>query len=243
MTEIQKHMMRTFVTLRIGVGAIGIVFPWLLVIGGAHYHVPFADSMSAYYHASAECPDPPPNPQSSACEIQGNGPMRNWFVGILFFIGTAIYAIKGFSRWENWLLNIAAIGSLGVALNPMPWPENPHWFSIHYACAITFFVACGLTCVLCADKTLDQFPNSPNREKLIKWYKNAYRVLAFFMIGAPLCTLVISRWITHKTFYLEVAGVTAFGIFLLVKTSELKRSEVERRVLEGSLKLNPRTLR
>ncbi len=255
MTSIQKHMMKTFVGLRVGVGVVGIVFPWLLVIGGASYHVPFADSMSAYYHATAQCYAPDsqlPDPgnladeknQGSPClnPGEGEGPMRNWFVGVLFFIGAAMFAITGFSVWEDWLLNIAFVGALGVALNPMPWPEGTG-FSIHYVCAIVFFAASGATCIFCADKTLNAMPECKDRDKIIARYKFVYRVLAGFMILAPLCTFISSRGKTHATFALEVAGVTAFGVYWLVKTSELRRSEVERRVFENTLNLDPRTLR
>jgi len=106
-----------------------------------------------------------------------------------------------------------------------------------------FFACSGLTCVFCADKTLNAMPLCKDREKIIARYKWTYRVLAAAMIFAPLCTFISSRGKTHATFALEVAGVTAFGVYWLVKTDELRRSEVERRALEGGLQLDPRTLR
>jgi hypothetical protein len=58
MTDIQKQMMATFLSLRVGVGVIGIVFPLLLWGGGTIAGFHLADSMSAYYHANRDCIDP-----------------------------------------------------------------------------------------------------------------------------------------------------------------------------------------
>lgn len=46
----------------------------------------------------------------------------------------------------------------------------------------------------------------------------------------------------HLGFWLEMAGVSAFGGYWLVKTVELRWSQVEHKALVGLLELNPRTL-
>ena len=124
MNPIQKLMLSMFIHLRIGVGVIGLSLPLVLVLGGHLMGVSFAGSMSAYYHATGECPLPkcPGATINPNCQEQGNGPMRNWFVGNLFFVGAAMFLMKGFSQWENWALNIAGIAAPCVALFPMEWP-------------------------------------------------------------------------------------------------------------------------
>ena len=58
LSDIQQQMMKTFLHLRVGIGVLGIVFPFLLWWGGRIvYHLPQADSMSAYYHATPACMD------------------------------------------------------------------------------------------------------------------------------------------------------------------------------------------
>lgn len=257
LTDIQKHMMSTFVGLRVGVGVVGILMPWFLVVVGLiHAQVPFADSMSAYYHATPACYAPDqqlpvpgnlhdPRNAGNPCFAPpvGAGPVRNWFVGLLFFIGTSIFAIRGFSIWEDWLLNIACVGAIGVALNPMPWPVGTGPVSIHYVCAMTFFGCSGLTCIFCADKTLKEIPPCADRERVIARYKRVYWLLGVGMFALPGAAFFFSRGTSHATFILEVAGVSAFGAYWLVKTAELRRSEVERRIMQGTVQLNPRTLR
>lgn len=175
-TDIQKHMMRTFITLRIAVGCLGLALPFILVYGGEYKHVPFAGSMSSYYHANSGCwiPDnipsqttgnaPWPPPSTDPCSAQGTGPMRNWFVAIFCFIGVGMFAIKGFSVYEDWLLNIAAVAAPVVAFNPMAWPPDGK-LSLHYASAIVFFICIGSTCIFRAHKTLKEMPQCPNRAK------------------------------------------------------------------------------
>lgn len=246
-----------FIHLRIGVGVVGLSLPWVLLLGGWAMHVSFAGSMSAYYHAT------PPHDGKAGCSLpkckgdkcaqvpsddgcvggpQGMGPMRNWFVGNLFFIGAAMFLMKGFSVWEDWALNIAGIAAPCVALFPMGWPCPTCGFSIHslhYPCAIAFFLCAGFTCVVCSEKTLKYVP--ANR---LKFYRRWYRILGIVMVVAP----AVAWGVTHVTrddhagFYLEAAGVMAFGAYWLFKTYELKASDIERRAVLGGAQLDPRSL-
>jgi len=249
LTDIQQHMLKTFLWLRIGIGLLGIVFPVLLLGVGHLYGItPQADSMSAYYHATRECIDPHLN-VSGQCEVDpqhpldplltGQGPMRNWFVGFLFAIGVGLFLIKGFSVWEDWLLTAAGILALMVALNPMPWTHDTTSFSIHYASAIAFFLMIAFVVLFCSGKTLKFMPETiPNREKVIAFYRTWYRLLAFAMVVFPLAAYAIGRkgvW-NESVFVAEALGVWAFGAFWLLKTKELSLSDVERRALAGEIK-------
>jgi hypothetical protein len=253
LTEIQKHMLKTFLWLRIGIGAIGILFPfWLWGVGGAIYHLPLADSMSAYYHATTWCMDPRllNDNGTSQCAghvlIAGAGPMRDWFVGILFAIGVGLALIKGFSVWEDWMLTIAGALAVVVATNPMPWlPGADGKPDIHYPAAITFFVLIGLTIWFCSGKTLQYMPDIPNKEKWIKFFRTMYSVFAIVMpVSAGLAFLGHQYWHWVKgIFVAEAAGVITFGFYWLAKTWELSKSEVERRAMRGELQMDTMTVK
>lgn len=250
MTNVQRQMMATFLSLRIGVGLIGIVFPFLLWGGGkiAGFHL--ADSMSAYYHANRDCIDPKLPEPEAPCTVEplptGTGPMRNWFVGVLFVMGVCLYLIKGFSKWENLLLTIAGILAVCVAIFPMPWTGgNVSGFPKHYVSAVTFFILIGFVCMFCSGKTLKFMPNIPDREKVIARYKIRYRALAITMALSPVAAYLFNEF-THQNrlgFWAEAFGVWAFGTYWLVKTKELKLSDVERRALKGEIDMDVSTLR
>lgn len=255
MTPIQKHMLMMFIALRLGVGALGISLPIILgVVGYVGYGIRLPGSMSAYYHATSACSGikvvkqeeaaeaSVTPPASDPCLVKGTGPMRNWFVGNLFFIGGAMLLMRGFSRYENWALNIAGIMAPCVALFPMNW-GNDKGFNPHETFAITFFVCIAFTCIFCADKTLQQIPEStPNRAKVIAFYKAWYRFFGVLMVALPGCAHLFLWRDPHGMFFVEAAGVWAFGFYWVFKTFELKRSDIEARAMRGALQLDPRTL-
>ncbi len=251
LTDIQKQMMKTFLHLRVGMGVLGIIFPFLLWWGGRIvYHLPQADSMSAYYHATPGCIDihldipgqctvdaehPLPLPT-------GTGPMRDWFVGILFAIGVGLFLIKGFSVWEDWLLTIAGILAAVVATNPMPWvPGSPTPWHVHYIAAVTFFVLIGLVIWICSDKTLSLMPSTiPNRADVIRRYKYTYRALAIVMAVSPFAAigLFMGLGMPQGIFWAEALGVISFGAYWLFKTKELRLSDIEARVMRGEIRMD-----
>ena len=172
--------------------------------------------------------------------------MRNWFVGSLFFIGAAMFRMKGFSHVEDWLLNIAGVMAPCVALFPMAWPcPICHQLSLHllhFPCAMAFFLCVASTCIFCADKTLKEMPPVPGRDRVIRRYRTAYRILATVMVLAPIAGWLLAYNSGQEALVAETAAVWAFGIYWIVKTLELKRSQVERRIMNGLLLMDPRKL-
>jgi hypothetical protein len=243
LSDIQKQMMKTFLHLRVGIGVLGIVFPFLLWWGGRIvYHLPQADSMSAYYHATTGCIDPRLNNDMSQCVghslIAGQGPMRDWFVGILFAIGVGLFLIKGFSVWEDWLLTVPGALAVVVATSPMPWePAPPTWKHVHYIAAVTFFVLIGLVIWVCSDKTLNLMPSTiPNRAGVIKHYKYTYRLLAIMMAISPFAAILLFKVLgmPQGIFWAEAAGVISFGAYwlgLLVSVTELHHASDRPRLI------------
>jgi len=234
MTNEQKSMRATFLSLRMGVGVLGILFPLILWGGGKIAGFPLRESMSAYYHASFACPVPAAPSKSESCP-PGGGTMRNAFVGILFAVGAAMYFYKGFSIWENFALNLAGISAICVAIFPMPWTaEKPQWLSMHFFSAMMFFVCIAFVCTFCSEKTL-QFASFPGGAATRRnFYRSLYGALA----------LIINRWTNQrsKTFWIETFGIVAFGVFWLVKTVELSSSGLETDSLQGKVDIDRRSL-
>jgi hypothetical protein len=140
--DLTNQITATYKMLRLGLAVMAFAFPLLLWIGGHLIaHLPLAGSMSAYYHAS-DFLHPEQGPP-------GEGVMRNEFVGILFAVGVLLFAYQGYSRLEDYALNLAGVLALGIALFPMRWPTKPNDspFSLHGTCAILFFACIVYVCI------------------------------------------------------------------------------------------------
>jgi hypothetical protein len=85
-TPIQKHMLMIFITLRWGVGIVGVSLPLILTgVGYCVYRISLAGSMSAYYHATRNCSGIKAVQQQELAESSttepASGPLpddRNW---------------------------------------------------------------------------------------------------------------------------------------------------------------------
>ena len=96
--RLESNFSDTYFFLRLSMGLIALLLPLIVWLGGqAIFHVPPQTSISAYYHTN----------------------MRDVLVGSLFAVGLALLVYKGFSRLEDWLLNIAGILLACVAYFPM----------------------------------------------------------------------------------------------------------------------------
>jgi hypothetical protein len=249
--DLTDHIIKTYSATRKGLGIIGLAFPVLLYLGGvilARLHL--QESMSAYYHASAF---------SQAYEIlhpgayvhPGEGVMRDCFVGILFVIGIILFLYKGFTRMEDWALNVAGIMALGVALFPMAWGTefkgdeiaiSGVQFSVHGFCAVALFLCIAYVCIFRAPDTLSLVKPDQLRAR----YRRTYKWLGVGMVVLPIAAFVFSSILHLRnscTFLVEMAGVWVFALYWLVKSREILQTEADRKAAQGLLKVEPHTVR
>lgn len=224
--ELQQHILSTYTNIRVGIGVIGIVFPFFLWLVGHFYaHLPLQGSMSAYYHATGyECRS-----------------MRNWFVGLLFVVGIFLYLYKGFSRGENWALNLAGAFAVGVAIFPMPWPaSSSSWITRHGFCAVGLFLCIAYVALFRADDTLDLIrgTNISDPNKVIDRLKHLYRLIGVAMIVSILAAYSLNSIFKtgFETFWEEAAGILSFGAYWLLKSWELRSTAVELKTLRAQVK-------
>ncbi len=209
---LRKHIFSTYRWLRGGMLVIAFVFPWWLSIGGLYYSVEWQDSMSAYYWAVPE--------------EGGDAPMRVWFVGLLFALGTCLFLYKGYSVLENWVLNIASICAICVALIPMCWglacPSLGGY--LHYIFALGFFFLLAVVAILHGVYALGLL-RSGRRQRLEdrqRVYAILYLVSAAAMPFAPLLT-----WLIFGAFVGEAVGIGAFCFFWLIQIVQIWASQFD----------------
>jgi hypothetical protein len=221
-----NHVFGTYNWLRFGTAAIALAFPLLLWGWGRLHGLPLQGSMSAYYWAS----------------VEGDPPSRVWFVGGIFALGAFLFLYKGYTRLEDWLLNLAAALVILVALVPMSWKCGSELgycspWRWHYVCAIAFFACIVIVALFLSGTTLHEIQDPRARQG----YTIAYWVTRGSLVIFP-ALAIIAHVVTKRTdtlpFFLELAGIWAFAAFWLVKTLELLKSQAERRVREAVSRSN-----
>jgi hypothetical protein len=220
--KLQHDILNTYFTLRMGIVFLSTMLPLILYFGGMLWggiHS-LASSMSAYYG-------------------ENGGTMRDWFVGILWTVGSFLYLYKGFSELENILLNIAGGFAVVVAMIPCNcWndgigPEN----KLHSFAAVSFFGAMALVCLLCANDTITLLPEACQAS-----YKRRYRAIGIVLLASPLAAVTSSYALGQHhqyKFFIEAFGAWTFGYYWWTKSNEFKITSAEKRAALGKLENAP----
>lgn len=248
--DLSNQIAATYKTLRLGLAVLAFAFPPLLAVGGFLLgHLPLAGSLSAYYHYH---PIEPPRLDMGAADqsipvqkivakdAPGQGVMRNTFVGILFAVGGLLFAYQGFTRLEDFALNLAGILAWGVALFPMKWPEGTgdSSFSLHGIFAVSFFVAIAYVCIFRAGDTLPLIENEVIRKRYIRTYK----ILGGAMVVFPFLAwalISLSPWRTSVIFFVELAGIYVFATYWVTKSLEASKTRMDEKATRGELRVPP----
>jgi Protein of unknown function (DUF998) len=230
--ELQKHIYKTYFLLRVGLCLLAFVFPFLLWGIGAWNNIPLQNSISDYYFAFA----PPTSPLRAF-------PGRVVFGGVLFVLGFFLILYRGFSKTENWALNIAGLSALLVALFPTTTPAyctncgNDKYSFMHFSAAVILFVCTAFVAWACTEETLVQLPE-PKRQ----YFRTGYYALALIMIVTPAAVIVMTRifgiydkWI----FIVETVGIVMFAAYWGLKSYELSMSKAEEKAMKGEALQRP----
>jgi hypothetical protein len=217
---LQKKIQGTYFALRMGIVALSFALPAILygyswiAEGGLKEH-----SMSAFYGAHG-------------------GVLRNWFVGILWAVGSFLILYKGFSALEEWLLNFAGGFAILTAMTPCRcWigqPDDGH-SALHAFFAVSFFACMALVCELCARDTISLLPDEPTRTA----YRHRYHAIGVSLAASPAAALAVSfvlRSLVDYEFFIEWFGVAVFAAYWAVKSREFHITAAEKRALRGELK-------
>lgn len=260
--NLEKHILRSYSTLRWAMAGLGLILPPFLVFGGINewwwLPSPLAvqDSLSAYYHAVPEC------------TVLG-GVYRDLFVGFLAAISACLIIYSGFGKLENWLLNLSGFFLLGVAFFPTAWPTQQLSescvtepfeasqllglpVSIHAASAVLFFISITAVNLFTAmdvvefhEEKAERIQDEQQKRQLLKkvsFWKCIYRVAKFLMpisIGSVLLLRLLGVIDQRFILWIEWFGIWAFSIYWVLKSIEILRSDVDIDILKGKVERNP----
>src|SRR5450432_3079276 len=109
----------SYFTLRVLIGAAGVLLPFLLVIGKFIYN----NSLQIEYSIS---------------DYYDNGTAGDILVGVLFALGFFLLSYKGYDRIDSRAANLGCVFALGVALCPTT-SNNAIVHKLHFVFALLLF--------------------------------------------------------------------------------------------------------
>jgi hypothetical protein len=219
-----KSVTASYFLLRRGLAALAFAFPVLLWLGAGYAHP--QGSISAYYHYREV---------ASGYSPYGSGAMRNVFVGVLWAIGSFLFFYRGYSRFEDRILDVAGIAAILVSLFPMDWPPAADsvrsWTAtVHYASAVAFFLATAFVCIFLSGETLECLKDEAKKRR----FRRVYRLLGMLMVATPASVVVLhlllgARAQSLVVLFVEVAGIYVFAAYWAVKSREIALLERQSR--------------
>lgn len=243
-TRLERHILDTYFFLRLGLGLLAFAFPVLLwTLGKVLVGTSLLESMSAYYHTG----------------------VRNVFVGVLFAIAFFLLLYKGFSRHEDWALNIAAVLAIGIAVFPtniewnigcgLTYENSPEIFQclelrfkpftagkLHGSCAILFFAAIGYISVFRSGESLYLVEDEQHRN----YYRHFYYILGWAMFILPVVAWGLFTFAhlgepaskNYSIFFVELMLIWAFAAYWLLKTYELRATRGDKHFVPSLYRQN-----
>lgn len=198
----------SYLALRKAVGWIGILLPFVLLLG---LFLIFHDrnlppSISHYYYTG----------------------MRDVFVGAICAVALFLFFYSGYNEWDNWMGNVGGLFALGVAWIPATesGPSDQSG-TFHFLFATAFFLTlAGFSFFLFTKKD-----DNPSPQKIARnWI---YRGCAIVMVICLLAIAIYFKWFedesspTSFVFWAETLVLVAFGISWLTKGGTLYPDRME----------------
>lgn len=210
--DIRRHIFGTYLNVRFGMGAVALLYPVILYAWGKANGLDLAPSISHYYW-----------------HVESLGsPVRVWMVGGLFAIGLSLYLYQGFTKGENYALNIAGLCALCVALIPVDihCGNDCRKVTWHGFFAVSLFFLLVYVTWLRSKDTLKYLPTDGDRTRFLLLYRATSIIMGLSPVIAVVLQSVLGQTGKH-VFFVEAAGVWAFAAFWLIKTLEMRVSGVE----------------
>jgi hypothetical protein len=212
------EMVISYLQLRFYVGVIGILLPYVLIVGNWALGDGFQPALSGYYYT----------------------PMRNIFVGALCGLAVFFVAYRGYDRADSVITNGAGLATIALALCPTTTPYGPDLRQVIVGDLHLFFafVAFVLLAVM-ALRFAKREPTPPGlsfwrafgyafgftgagSSQAPRWELIVYRVCGFTILA---CVALIypgyKLYDHHSMLILETILMTAFGLSWFVKGGKL----------------------
>jgi len=199
-----KYLRHTYsyLALRKAVGWIGILLPFILMLGVFLIFKGeiIQESISHYYHTG----------------------MGDVFVGALCAVALFLFFYSGHDKWDDWAGNIAGLFAIGVAWFPAT-EVGPSDLTgtIHFTCAALFF----LTLAIFSLFLFTRKGSNPTTQKLTR--NKIYVICGLIMIACLAAIAIYLNFIQNENsessfvYWAETVALVAFGVSWLTKGGTL----------------------
>jgi hypothetical protein len=196
----------SYLTMRIAVGCIGVVLPFVLAAGNwLIFNRGLQQSVSDYFYTG----------------------MRGVLVGGLCVIGAFLIAHRGDDRRDTLVTSAAGIGAIGVALFPAPPPRPSLGSDIAGYCHFGFGSLMFVSLVVIALWLLRK--SGPGSRRLSQFRNRVHltcgvvMVVALALAGIASLPVAATLGRLDPVFWMETAAIAAFGISWLVTCGAIMR--------------------
>lgn len=202
-----SQLLISYMTLRKLVGLLGIILPFVLVIGAKliFNNTSIESTISHYYHTG----------------------MRDVFVGFIVGIGMFFFCYKGPEKIDGVMGNLAGIFATGLALFPTTASDEMVGSSLiigklHFAFATLFFLSLVYFSIFLFTKSKPD--QAPTERKLMR--NKIYKICGIIMLFCLLCIFVYFQFVEDQypivkeykpVFWLESIALWSFGISWITK--------------------------
>ena len=202
--EMYSRHTYSYLALRKAVGWIGILLPFVLMLGGflIFKEEIIQESISHYYYTG----------------------MRDVFVGALCAVALFMFFYSGYNKWDDWAGNVAGFFAIGVAWFPTTEVGSSNLIGIiHFACAALFFLTLAVFSLLLFTKTTKG--SNPTPQKLTR--NKIYKICGLIMIACLIAIAIYYNFIhdgNSESFFVflsETIALIAFGVSWLTKGGTL----------------------
>lgn len=197
-SEYHENKVFNYHTQRLLVGIIALLIPLIVTTASSEELA----SISVSYHTAA----------------------RDWFVGLLFVVGSFLFAYKGHHFYENVASKVAALAACAVALYPtMCLALNGSTMcegvtmepnKVHGTAAAILF---SILAFFCLGPFRKRASSKPGKNALIR--KRVYVVCGYtILLSIAYIVLVLLKIVEHATgvYWAEAVALSAFGIAWIV---------------------------
>ena len=198
----QPDQIISYLTLRVLIGATGVLLPFLVVLGkfisDGSWQLEF--SISDYYD---------------------NGTGGDILVGILFVLGFFLMSYKGPQPIDNRVANIGCLAALGVALFPTTFCTGCWVHTLHFVFALLLFSVFIFFSIYLFRKT----PPDKKMTTEKKFRNRVYLICGIIMIlcilGIAISFYLLKDSISkkyHLVYWFESLALVSFGISWITKS-------------------------